>query len=709
MRRILLLQLIFWILSSATAQDKLFVPEEIATNRKLYPSGLSNLQWQGNSDYFTWQDAKSLIRGRVANESIDTLMKLTELNTSVTATGKEELKRFPLIKWENETTFSFTSGSDWYEFNTAEKKLNKTFTLPENAGNTDVAPGNKAIAFTIDNNLIINIGGDEIKVTNDDNKGIVNGQTVHRNEFGISKGTFWSPAGNLLAFYRMDETMVTEYPLVDVTERIATLHNIRYPMAGMTSHEVTVGIFNPLTKTTIFIETGTPADQYVTNIAWSPDEKSIFIAVLNRDQNHMKLNEYDVVGGKFIRTLFEEKNDRYVEPLHPMVFVPGGDGKFIWQSQRDGFNHLYLYSRDGSLVKQLTSGNWIVTEMMGFDLNSKGLFYTSTAVSPLQDQLYYLELKSGKSTRLTTEEGVQAQVVRADGRYILSRCSNPQVASRTRLISFSGKLNRVIHEDINPLKDYKTGEVSIVNLKADDGTDLYARLTKPTDFDPAKKYPVLIYVYGGPHAQLVTGAWLNGGGLFDHYLAQKGYIVFTLDNRGSAGRGFEFESCIHRNLGVLEMADQLKGVDFLKSQPWVDASRIGVDGWSYGGFMTLTLKLNHPEIFKVATCGGPVTDWKYYEVMYGERYMDTPEQNPDGYKNACLLDKVDKLEGKLMIIHGAQDNTVVWQNSLQFLNKCIELKKQVDYFVYPTHEHNVRGIDRAHMYRKLAEYFDQNL
>jgi len=709
MKRILFLLLILWISTTATAQDKLFTPEEIASNRKLYPSGLSNLQWQGNSDYFTWQDAKSLIRGQVAGESIDTLMKLAELNTSVIASGQEELKRFPFIKWENETTYSFIHGSDWYEFNTSEKKLSKTFTLPDEAGNADVAPGNKAIAYTIDNNLFISLGGKEIKVTNDENKGIVNGQTVHRNEFGISKGTFWSPAGNLLAFYRMDETMVTEYPLVDVTERIAKVNNIRYPMAGMTSHEVTVGIFNPAAKTTVFIETGRPADQYLTNIAWSTDQKSVFIAVLNRDQNHMKLNEYEVAGGKFIRTLFEEKNERYVEPLHPMIFVPGGNGNFIWQSQRDGFNHLYLYNRDGSLIKQLTSGNWIVTEMLGFDLNSKGIFYTSTAVNPLQDQLYYVDLKSGKSTRLTTEEGVQAPVLRADGKYFLTRCSNPQVASRTRLISFSGKLNRVIHEDINPLKDYKTGEVSIVTLKADDGTDLYARLTKPTDFDPAKKYPVLIYVYGGPHAQLVTGGWLNGGGLFDHYLAQKGYLVFTLDNRGSAGRGFEFESCIHRNLGVLEMADQLKGVEYLKALPWVDVSRIGVDGWSYGGFMTLTLKLNHPEIFKVATCGGPVTDWKYYEVMYGERYMDTPEQNPDGYKNACLLEKVDKLEGKLMIIHGAQDNTVVWQNSLQFLNKCIELKKQVDYFVYPTHEHNVRGLDRAHMYRKLAEYFDQNL
>ncbi len=709
MSRLILIQLFLWLSIFATAQDKLFVPEEIASNRKLYPSGLSNLQWQGNSDQFTWQDAKALIAGKTNSESVDTLMKLAALNNQLKELGKEELKRFPFIEWKNETVFSFSTGTEWFVYNNAEKSLKQTFSLPEKAENAESAPGNRYMAYTIDNNLYVSDGKTETAITKDENKGIVNGQTVHRNEFGISKGTFWSPAGNLLAFYRMDETMVTEYPLVDVTERIAVVKNIRYPMAGMTSHEVTVGIYNPSTNETLFIETGKPADQYLTNIAWSPDEKSIFIAVLNRDQNHMKLNEYEVASGKFIHTLFEEKNDRYVEPLHPMVFVPGSDGKFIWQSQRDGYNHLYLYNRDGSLVKQLTKGNWIVNEMIGFDQNSKGIFYTSTAASPLQDQLYYVDMKSGKSTRLTSEEGVQSPIVRTDGKYFLTRCSNPQVASRTRLISFSGKLNRVIHEDVNPLKEYKTANVSIVMLKADDGTDLYARLTKPSDLDPSKKYPVIVYVYGGPHAQLVTGDWLNGGGLFDHYLAQKGYIVFTLDNRGSAGRGFEFESCIHRNLGVLEMADQLKGVDYLKSLPYVDASRIGVDGWSYGGFMTLTLKLNHPEIFKVATCGGPVTDWKYYEIMYGERYMDTPEENPKGYENASLLNKVDKLEGKLMIIHGAQDNTVVWQNSLQFLNKCIELKKQVDYFVYPTHDHNVRGLDRAHLYRKLAEYYDQNL
>lgn len=706
------ISLVCLVLLSATlsfAQQKLLVPEEIMSDRKLYPSGLQNIQWRGNSGFYTWQANGTVIQGNVLNETTDTLIILEKLNQLLTGTGKAEIKRFPAINWKDEQSFTFTSGAHWFDFNTTSGTLTVYNTTDEKAENADQAPETRYIAYTLGNNLFVAAGKSQLAVTKDENKGIVNGQTVHRNEFGISKGTFWSPKGHLLAFYRMDETMVTDYPLVDVTERVAKVTPIKYPMAGMASHEVTVGIFNPVNGETIFVETGKPAEQYLTNIAWSPDEKSLYIAVLNRDQNHLKLNEYDVASGKFIRTLFEEKNHRYVEPLHAMVFVPGQDDRFIWQSQRDGFNHLYLYNKEGHLIKQLTSGPWIVTSFAGFDAGSKGIFYTSTAASPLEDQLYYFELKSGKTKRLTADKGVHNIIVRPDGQYFISRFSNMEVASRTILASTKGKLNRVVHEDINPLQNVKLGESTVFTLKADDGTDLYCRLIKPTDFDPAKKYPVVVYVYGGPHAQLVTGDWLGGASLFMHYLAQEGYIVFTLDNRGSANRGFEFESCIHRNLGIIEMADQMKGVEYLKSLPYVDASRLAVDGWSYGGFMAITMKLKNPGLFKVATAGGPVIDWKYYEVMYGERYMDTPEQNPEGYKQACLLNSIDKLEGKLLIIQGALDNTVVWQNSQQFILKSIEQQKQVDYFVYPTHEHNVRGIDRAHLFRKLAEYYKQNL
>lgn len=706
-----LLSLLFLLFTGPAlfAQDKMLDPDEIMTNRKLYPSGLMNLQWRGNSDFYTWMDAGSLIQGNLKNETADTLLKTITFNEALEKQGISPVKRLPFIEWKDESTLTFPLRNQWFDYNLTTGSVNLFNTIDTLAENSDMAPETRYIAYTIGNNLFVADGKRQIQVTHDSDRGIVNGQTVHRNEFGVEKGTFWSPRGNLLAFYRMDETMVTEYPLVDITTRIAEATPIRYPMAGMTSHQVTLGIFNPANGKTVFIKTGEPAEQFLTNIAWSPDEKYVYIAILNRDQNHMKLNQYDVSSGEFVKTLFEEKNDRYVEPLNPMVFVPGKPDRFIWQSQRDGFNHFYLYDTGGNQVAQLTSGPWVVTGFYGFDAAGKGLFYTSTAVSPLEKRLYYLDLKSGKSTLLTPETGTHNPVIRKDGQYFISRYSSRQVPSAIYAGNLKGRQVKNIFTSPDPLKDYNLGETSFFTLKADDGADLYCRMIKPANFDPDKKYPALIYVYGGPHAQLVTETWLGGAGHFLNYMAQQGYVIFTLDNHGSANRGFEFESIIHRNLGVLEVKDQMKGVSYLKSLPFVDSTRIGVDGWSYGGFMAISLKLKNPGVFKVATAGGPVTDWKYYEIMYGERYMDTPEQNPDGYKEACLMNHVDKLEGKLMVIHGALDGTVVWQHSLQFLKACIDHKKQVDYFVYPTHEHNVMGIDRAHLFRKLADYYRENL
>jgi dipeptidyl-peptidase-4 len=697
-----LLQVLF-----VSGQGKILVPEEIMSDRSLYPSGLNNIQWQGNSDYFTWQVGHVILRGHVKKGLIDTLYNLKSFNQLFTATGKEALKRMPFITWKDENIIAFSIGSDYYELKNGG--ISVMHSLPQEAENIEIAPKTGYLAFTIQNNLLISNGGQILPVTDDSDKGIVNGQSVHRNEFGIEKGFFWSPEGNKLAFYKMDETMVTEYPLVDITARVAEINNIKYPMAGMTSHNVNVGIYDVNTGRTIFLKTGEPKEQYLTNIAWSPDQNSIYIAVINRDQNHMKLNQYDAITGEFIKTLFEEKNDRYVEPQNPIVFLPKKPDHFIWQSQRDGFNHLYLYNVDGKLVNQLTSGAWVVTGFYGFDANGNGVFFTSNEPSPVGNYLYYIDLRTCKRGLLTSEKGTHNITIRPDGYYFITSYSNISTPRVVKIQESRGKYSRELKKAENPLSDYELGKTDIFTIKAADGTtDLYCRLIKPANFDPQKKYPVFIYVYGGPHAQLVTDTWMSGG-LFLQYMAQKGYIVFTLDNRGSANRGFEFESIIHRHVGEVEMADQMKGVEYLKSLPYVDVERIGVDGWSYGGFMSVNLKLTHPEVFKVATAGGPVTDWKYYEVMYGERYMDTPEQNPDGYKNSSLINKAGNLDGKLLIIHGGMDPTVVWQQSLDFVKACIDNKKQLDYFVYPTHEHNVGGIDRAHLFRKIASYFDENL
>ena len=704
---ITLLALVLIAISQLHAQQKLLSLDELM-NRKLYPSSLSNLQWRSNN-LFTWNANNSIVQGSVKPGTTDTIFSLNELNTAIEKKQQKKLRNLPAFKWESENTFRYTNDSKIFRFDMLTKDLTLVNSYEPDAENVDFEPQSGQIAFTKENNLFVSLNGKIEAVTNDSDKGIVNGKTVHRNEFGIDKGTFWSPKGNLLAFYRMDETMVTEYPLVNIDERIAKVENIHYPMAGMASHHVTVGVFNQAKNQLVYLKTGEPAEQYLTNITWSPDEKYIFIAVLNRDQNHMWLNKYDAANGEFIKTLFEETDNEFVEPLNGLFFLKTNPTQFVWQSRRDGYIHLYLYDTEGTLIKQITKGLWEVTELQGFDTKETKIFYTSTQESPLERHLYSIELKSWKTLRYTTEKGTHSTLVSPDGKFVLDRLSSLTVASQTKLLNEKAETVRIIAEDNNPLKKYKLGETSLVTLKADDGSDLYARLILPVGFDASKKYPVLVYVYGGPHSQLVTNTWLGGANLYFNYLASKGYVVWTLDNRGTANRGAAFEQVIHRRLGDIESQDQMVGVTYLKSLPYVDATRIGIDGWSYGGFMTLTLKLRNPEVFKVATCGGPVIDWKYYEIMYGERYMDTPEQNPEGYKKACLLNYVDQLNGKVLVIHGAQDNTVVWQNSLQFIQTCIKKGKQIDYFVYPNHEHNVSGTDRLHLFGKLAEYYDQNL
>jgi dipeptidyl-peptidase-4 len=658
---------------------------------------------------YTWQSNNKLVKGSIKEQKNDTLLDITALNKALRGINENELKRFPSINWDLKGNFKFSANNKYYEYNFKNNKISVLNQYPENAENIDIEPIFNNIAYTVENNLYVSYRGTEIVVSQEKNKGIVYGQSVHRNEFGINKGTFWSPKGNYLAFYRMDETMVTDYPLVDIDTRIAELRNIKYPMAGMKSHHVTVGVFDPVLQKIVYLKTGEPEEQYLTNITWSPDEKYIYIAVLNRDQNHMKLNKYDVNTGNFISTLFEEKNDKYVEPLHGLFFIPNKNDMFIWMSQRDGFNHLYLYNTEGKLIKQLTKGKWIVKEIEGFDAKGNKVFISATKDSPLDNDIYEVDLNNGNIKSITLIKGNHNVIFDKSCKNIIDVYSNVENAYVADIISVTGKKIKNIIEDKNPLKDYNLGEMRIFTLKAEDGNDLYCRLIKPVNFDSTKKYPVIIYVYGGPHAQLITNSWLGGAGLWLNYLAQEGYIVFTLDNRGSANRGFEFESVIHRNLGKYELNDQMVGVNYLKSLSYVDPNRIAVDGWSFGGFMSISMKLKNPGVFKVATAGGPVIDWKWYEVMYGERYMDTPEQNPDGYKNACLLNYIDKLEGKLLVIHGGVDNTVVPQHSLSFLKKCIEKGKQVDFFLYPTHEHNVRGVARHHLFRKLFDYYKQNL
>ena len=706
-----LFYLVAFVFASYTvsAQDKMLTTEDaIWMNSKLYPVRVPQLKWIPATNDYVYAKENNLYKVSAKGGSEVIMLTLDNINKQMHNSGFDSLKRLPQISFFNKQELYFTKGTEWYNYNIENNSLNRFAEIPDTAQNIDLNTKSHYIAYTIKNNLFISKNGKQIEVTSDKTPGIVNGQTVHRVEFGINTGTFWSPDGKKLAFYRKDETMVADYPLVNIDTRIATVKTTKYPMAGETSHQVTLGVYNTETGNTTFLKTGEPKDHYLTAVTWDPSGKYIYIAILNRDQNHLKLNKYDVATGNMTKTLFEETDPDYVEPEHPLYFNPNNPNEFIWFSERDGFDHLYLYNTDGKLIRQLTKGDWVVTDFMGYYGKDK-IFFKATKESPLEQNIYSVNLKGGNLTRISPNHGTHSGKVSSNGKYIIDVYSNTETAREYKLLNYKGKEVRVIKENNHPLKDYKLGKMKIFTIHPDSTPELYCRIITPPDFDSTKKYPAIVYVYGGPHAQLITDSWMGGAGLFLNYLAQQGFVVFTLDNRGSANRGRDFEQAIFRNLGTVEVKDQMAGVNYLKGLPYVDSTRIGVDGWSYGGFMTISMKLKNPGVFKVAVAGGPVIDWKYYEVMYGERYMDTPQTNPEGYKNASLLNYVDNLKGKLLVIHGTMDPTVVWQQSLLFLQKAIKKGKQMDYFVYPGHEHNVRGKDRAHLYTKITNYFKDNL
>lgn len=575
----------------------------------------------------------------------------------------------------------------------------------------------RALAQVKDDNLfVIDATGKTTQLTTDGSRDIVYGQSVHRNEFGIEGGLFWNPQGTRLAFYRMDQSMVTDYPLVDVPELDDTTRYIaapapeKYPMAGQTSHKVTVGVYDLATGKTVYLDAGDPTDRYFTNVCWNPEGTIVYMQEVNRDQNDCHLVSYDAITGKRIAELYHETHDKYVEPQTPIVFLPWDDSQFIMQSQRDGYNHLYIF-KDGKLSRQLTSGKWVVMEVLGFDKGNHNVIIAANAESPIQRNIYRVNIDNGIMTRIDEGgKGWHSAMLSDNGKWLIDNYQEPDVPRNIALVNTAtGKALRYFTAP-DPWQGYSVPEYRCGSIKAADGiTPLYYRMVMPVDFDPTKKYPTVVYVYGGPHAHNVDARWHYCSRSWETYMAQRGYLLFILDNRGSENRGRDFEQATFRHLGQEEMKDQMCGVDFLKSLPYVDADRLGVHGWSFGGFMTISLMTNYPDVFKVGVAGGPVIDWKWYEVMYGERYMDTPQDNPEGYAQTSLLAKAQDLKGRLQIIIGLNDPTVVPQHAYSFLKACIAAGTQPDFYVYPGQGHNMMGHQSVHLHERITRYFDDYL
>lgn len=719
--------LLFLCFSTGMAQKKNFTFEDLfpaGTNYKTLQPENMVLKWWGDKAVTVKDNAFYQV-----NPLTGTRTKLFSLEEAKNLLQEDKLQatgvQFP---YADKTIALFLTKKAYAMLDWKQRKVVWKLARTDSPQFDDFNTASRNLAYVQDDNLYVATADGKIhQVSTDGSRGLVYGQSVHRNEFGIMKGTFWSPKGDKLAFYRMDQTMVADYPQVNISTRIATMEPDKYPMAGETSHKVTVGVFDPATDRTVYLQAGDPTNRYFTNISWAPDGKSIYMIELNRDQNHAQLVRYSAETGVKEAVLYEEMHPKYVEPLSPIRFLPWDSSAFIYQTRRDGYNHLYLFStkqfrtvnegtasssyKEYTPVRQLTKGKFEVQEVLGFNTDKKQVIIRSNEVNPLHSTIYSVDVESGKRTLLSSKEGVHSAVLsQGKGLYVADWYSSPTVPRSVNILQVPGakSLNLLTAKD--PWSGYNVPAFKTGVLKAADGTtDLYYRMTLPPDFDPKKKYPAIVYVYGGPHAHNVDARWHYMARPWDVLMASKGYVMFSIDNRGSENRGLEFENVTFRHLGTEEMKDQMVGVDYLKSLPYVDANRLGVHGWSFGGFMTTNLMLSYPDVFKVGVAGGPVIDWKYYEVMYGERYMDMPQTNPEGYKESNLNLKAGNLKGRLLVIYGGNDPTCVPQHTLSFMRACIDAGTQPDLFTYPGDGHNMFGRDQIHLHKKITRYFEDFL
>lgn len=696
------------------AQEKKALSLEDAVlkqSTELAPRGITGLEWLNPTTYFHKKGkgpSEVLIKFDLAKQRESELLSLSTLNEKLKGIGNELLE-LPEFKYSGENLLNFRIKSSWYLFNAGNGQIKSFENETDGISDAILAPGATSLAYVKDNNVFVKVPGSQARqITGDGSADIVNGKAASRSEFGISNGLFWSPSGNALAYYRVDMSAISAYPLVDLEKVPAVPAPLKYPMAGSQSEIVTLNVSYKDGKSVMLKTTATPEeDAYICSVNWSPDETSILLVTLNRGQDHMKFKRFNAVTGELIALEYEEKDSNYVEPLHPVIFTISDGSEFLFLSRKNGYMNPYLKSAGG--IREFPSGKKELTRYIGADQNLKSFYFEGCGHRPVETDIYRLDLKAGEMRKISGNAGTYRASLSPGGKYMFTWFSNLSTPQRIVVADGEGLVVKQLHNAPDPLEEYALARPEIVTFDNGSGIELYGRIVKPHNFSEGNKYPVLVYVYNGPHVQLVKNSWWASASLWMSYMAEKGYIVFTVDGRGSEHRGKEFEQAIFRKLGEVEMADQIAGVNYLKSLPYIDGDKMAVHGWSYGGFMTINLMLKQPGVFKVGVAGGPVTNWKYYEVMYTERYMDTPEENPEGYKNSDLSNYVSGLKGKLLLIHGMSDDVVVPQHNLNLVKKFIDAGIEVDFFPYPGHGHNVRGKDRLHLMRKVLSYIDSTI
>ncbi|MFM1745551.1 MAG: hypothetical protein RLZZ630_1488 [Bacteroidota bacterium] len=619
-----------------------------------------------------------------------------------------------LLHVDPEAIYRHSSREDYWIFERNGNKLTRV-TGKGKAMYGSFSPDGQKLAYVKDNNLLIfNIdSGDEFAVTTDGRRNeIINGATdwVYEEEFSMDVAYDWSADGTHLAYYRFDESRVKEFNLTYYGALYPKEERYKYPKAGEENSKVELHVFNLADRKDRTLFTTDSIWEYLPRVQWTNDPDLLSYQRSNRHQNILELVFHSISTGKE-RTVIHEQNNSFIEVTDDLYFMENGKS-FAWSSTRDGYNHIYHYAMNGNLLSQVTRGSFEVTRIYGFDEKSGRFYFQSTEKSPLERHVYSIDLK-GRKKLLTPEKGTHNATFSQGMKYFVNTHSAIGKPYTSTLRSIEGKVIRVLEDNLEIQKrlgEYRLGRTDTIGFTARDGMRIHGWIIYPPDFDSSKTYPVLMHVYGGPGVQTVTDDWDGPNYLWHQMLAQKGIIVASFDNRGTPGRGLDFANCIYKDMGGPEVLDQLDAVSFLRSKPWVDSGRIGVWGWSFGGYMTSLLLTKGGGVFKSGIAVAPVTTWRYYDSIYTERYLQTPQENPKGYDENSPINFAKNLKGNFLLVHGSTDDNVHMQNTMDFVTALVKANKPFEQFIYPNKNHGISGgATRLHLYTKMTDFLLKTL
>ncbi len=706
------------------AQDKSLKLEDIWGSPALYVRTAKGFNAMPDGEHYAnveqKEDGQYLIQYSFkSGHATDTLLRPSQLiskqdTVDFTDYTFSEDGSLVLLPVNPEAIYRHSVKADYYVFNRNENRLQR-ITLSGKAMYGTFSPDGKRLAYVRDNNLFVFSFSTmkETAITVDGLKNqIINGATdwVYEEEFGMDVAFAWSPDGQKIAYYRFDESRVKEFNLTYYGDLYPREERYKYPKAGEENSTVEIRVHDLNTGKNSSVMTTDKTWEYIPRISWTKDPDVLSLQRTNRHQNLLELVFYSVTKNA-LHVVLKEENSSFIEITDDLTFL-NDKKRFIWTSSRDGFNHIYLFGTDGKLIRQITKGPFDVSKYYGFDEKSGTFYYQSTEKSPLERHLYAIDLKGNKKTLNPAPGTHTIEFTRRLNYYVDTYSSFGQPYTCT-LYDNSGRKLRTLEDNANvkrALTDYKLGKTDTLSFRTEEGVLLYGWIIYPPGFNPSVKYPVLMHVYGGPGVQTVTDDWDGPNYLWHQMLAQRGYIIVSFDNRGTPGRGLEFANCIYKNMGHLEVKDQLSAVDYLKKQSFVDAGRIGVWGWSFGGYMTSLLLTKGGGIFKMGMAVAPVTTWRYYDSIYTERYLQTPEENPKGYDDNSPIHFARDLQGKFLLVHGSTDDNVHMQNTMDFVSALVNANKQFDLFIYPNKNHAIRGGNtRLHLYSKMTSFVSDNL